>query len=91
MLLGSELLSFLKKIRFNEQEFVTSILISNIKYNYLGLQNNNPFYFFYNQLDNTITYYFTEFKNIKDNIDKFLFKLLIILLIKKLSNQNMDK
>ncbi len=34
-LLGSELSSFLRKIRFSDQEFAAGIPVSNIKYNHL--------------------------------------------------------
>lgn len=47
-LLGSELSSSLREIRFSDQEFATSTSVPNIKYNHLRSQNNNPFYFFHN-------------------------------------------
>lgn len=47
-LFGTVLSSSLKEVRFTEQKFSTGILISNIKYNHIRLQNNNPFYPFYN-------------------------------------------
>lgn len=42
-LFKSQLLSFLKKVRFSNQEFATNISISNIKYNYSRFKNNNFF------------------------------------------------
>ena len=46
-LLRMELSSSLKEVRFSNQEFSTGTPISNIKYNYLGFQNNNLFYLLY--------------------------------------------
>ena len=45
---GSELSSFLRKVRFSNQEFTAGIPVSNIKYNHPIFQNNNLFYPFYN-------------------------------------------
>lgn len=69
--------SFLKEVRFTKQEFSTSTSISNLKYYYPGLQNNNLFYPFYNQLDYILAFYFVESKTTNGNIDKFLSKLYI--------------
>lgn len=84
-LFESELLSFLKEVQFIDQEFVISILVSNIKYNYPKSQNDNLFYLFHDQLNYALANYFAKFKTIKRNIDKFLSKLLIISFTKKLS------
>lgn len=46
-LLANVSLSFLREVRFIKQVFLASTLIFNIKYNLLGLQNNNPFYRFH--------------------------------------------
>lgn len=46
-LLQGELSSFLKEVSFSNQELLAWILVSNIKYHYLELQNNNPFYRFH--------------------------------------------
>ena len=46
-LFKSESSSFLRKVRFSNQEFATSTLISNMKYNHPKFQNNNPFYLFH--------------------------------------------
>ena len=46
-LFRSESLSFLREVRFSDQEFATGTPISNIKYNYLGFQNDNLFYPFH--------------------------------------------
>ena len=76
---------FLKKIWFCDQEFAADILVSNIKYNHLRFQNNNPFYLFHDQLDYGLAKYFAEFETIKSNIHKFLFEPLMAPLTKKLS------
>lgn len=41
---ANELLSFLREVKFNKLEFSASKSISDIKYYYLGFQNNNFFY-----------------------------------------------
>ncbi len=46
-LLGSESSSSLKEVRFNDPEFIAGTLVSNIKYNHSGFQNNNLFHLFY--------------------------------------------
>lgn len=61
-LLGSELLLFLRKIRFSEKKFSASTSVSNIKYHYPKLQNNDLFYLFNYQLNNALTHYFTKSK-----------------------------
>lgn len=38
---------FLNKLKFCEQEFPANTPVFNIKYDYLGLQNNKPFYLLY--------------------------------------------
>ena len=90
-LLGNELLSSLREVRFSDQKFTVGILVSNIKYNHPGFQNNNPFYLFHNQLAYRLAKYFTESETTKSNIDKFLSKPLMALLTEKLSYQNADK
>ena len=50
----------------------------------MRFQNNNCFYLFYNLLDYALAYYFVKSKIIKNNIDKFLFELLMTLFTKKL-------
>ena len=47
-LLGIELSSSLREVRFSEQEFATSTTVSNIKYDHLGSQIDNIFYRFHN-------------------------------------------
>lgn len=56
-----------------------------MKYNYLRSQNNNLFYLFYDQLDYKLAYYFIKSEIIKNNIDRFLFDLLMAPLIEKQS------
>ena len=90
-LLRSESSSSLKEARFSEQEFSTGILVSNIKYDHPGSQNDNLFYPFHNQLDYALTHYFAESETTKDNVDKFLSNPLMASLTKKLSYQNVDK
>ena len=90
-LLGSKLSSSLRKVRFNDQEFVISTPISSIKYNHPGFQNNNPFYLFHNQLNYQQAKYFAKFEMTKSNVDKFLSEPLMALLIRKQSYQNTDK
>ena len=90
-LFKSELLSFLRKIRFNDQQFATGTPLSNIKYNHFGFQNNNLFYFFYDQLDYGLAKYFVRSETMKSNINKFLSRPLMAPLIEKLFYQNADK
>lgn len=90
-LFGIELSSSLRKVKFCEQEFAASILVSNIKYNHSRLQNNNLFYPFFNQLNYRLAYFFAKSKITKDNIDKFLSEPLIALLTEKLLYPNGDK
>ena len=47
-LLKNELSSFLKEVKFSNQEFAVGISVSNLKYNHSRFQNNNSFYFIYN-------------------------------------------
>ena len=42
-LLESEFSLSLKEVRFKNQKFVASTLVSNIKYNHPGFSNDNPF------------------------------------------------
>lgn len=84
-LLRSELLLSFREVRFTVKEYAIGILVSNIKYYYPRLQNNEPFYPFYDQLNYVLDHYFVEFKITKDNIDKFLFELLMVPLTGKLS------
>ena len=83
-LLPSELSLFLKKVRFSEQKFSNNKSISNIKYYYLGFQNNNFFHPFNNWLNYALATYFAKFETIKGYINRFLSNLLMIPLIKKL-------
>lgn len=85
-LFESELLSFLKEVKFGQQKFPTNTSISNIKYHHLGLQNKNTFYPFHDQLDYKLVYYLAKPKTTKRNIDKFLFEPLMALFTEKLSN-----
>ncbi len=71
-LLVSESSSFLREVRFSEQEFPTGIPVSNIKYHHPGFQNNNLFHSFNNQLDYVLATYFAEFETTKGNVDRFL-------------------
>lgn len=89
--LASELSSLLREIWFNEQEFPINKLISDIKYNYLGFQNNNPFYPFNDQRDYILINYFAMSKTIKGNVNRFLSDPLMVSIIKKLFYQNIDK
>lgn len=84
-LLGSKLSSFLREIRFSDQEFAASISVSNIKYNHPRFLINNPFYLFHDQLDNTLAYKSAESMTTKGNVDKFLSESLMTPLIKRLS------
>lgn len=82
---ANELSLFLKEVRFKRQEFFADKLILNIKYHYSDSQNNNLFYSFNNQLNYAPANYFAESKIKNNNVNKFLFNLLIALFIKKLS------
>ena len=73
-LLGSKLLSSLREVRFNDQEFVTNTSVSNIKYNLPRFENNNSFYPFHDQLNYRLAKYFAESETSKSNVDKFLSK-----------------
>lgn len=84
-LFKSKLLSSLREIRFTIKEFSTDTLVSNIKYYYPRLQNNNPFYLFHAQLDYVLAHYFAKFGTTKGNIDKFFFEQLMVSLTGKLS------
>ena len=90
-LLGSELSSSLKEVRFSEQEFSADTLVSNINYDYLRSQNNNLFYLFHNQLDYPLAHNFAESDIIKSKVNKSLSNLLIAPFTKKLFYQNADK
>ena len=90
-LFESKLSSFLREIRFSDQEFAAGTPVSNIKYNHPGFQNNNPFYTFHDCLNYGLAKYFAKSETIKSNINKFLSKLLMALLTKKLSYQNANK
>ena len=90
-LFTSKLSSSLREVRFSKQIFPTGKLVSDIKYHYLGFQNNNPFYQFNNQLDYAFANYFAGSKTTKTNINRFLSDLLMALLTEKLSYQNTDK
>ena len=82
---GSELSSFLREVRFSNQEFAAGTPVSNIQYNDLGFQNNNLFYLCHNQLDYGLVKYFVESKTTKNNVEMFLSKPLIAPLTEKLS------
>ncbi len=71
-LFGSKLSLSLREVRFSDQEFAIGKLISNIKYNHFGFQNNNPFYPFHDQLDYGLAKYCVESETTKSNVDKFL-------------------
>ena len=90
-LLGIELSSSLREVRFSEREFSTSISVSAIKYDHPGSQNNNLSYPFNDQLDYALVYYFAESETIKDNVNRFLSNLLRTPLIEKLSYGNADE
>lgn len=75
-LFKNKFLLFKKKLKFSEYKFVVNTIIFNIKYNYLNY---------------ALTYYFVKSKITKSNINKFLSKLLMFLLIKKLFYQNTNK
>ena len=80
-----------KEVNFNKQELPVGILISNIKYDHSGSQNNNPFYLFNDQEDCALAHYFIGSRTIKSKINRFLSNLLIVPLTEKLSYQNVDK
>ncbi len=90
-LLGSELSSSLKEVRFSDQEFAAGTPVSNIKYNYPRFQNDNPCYPFHDQLDYRLAKYFAESETTKSNVDKFLSEPLMAPLTEKLSYRNADK
>lgn len=60
---------------FNKLKFPVGTPVLDIKYKYLGSQNNNLFYFFNGQLEYILAYYFANLETTKHNIDKFLINL----------------
>ena len=90
-LLGSELSSSLKEVKFSEQEFTACTPVSIMKYDDLGSQNDILFYPFYYQLDYALAHYFAESETTKSNVDKFLSNPLITLLTEKLFYQNANQ
>lgn len=68
--LANKLSSFLREVKFSEQEFFTSIPISNIKYDYLRSKNNDFFYLINDELNYILAQYFVESEIIKSNVDK---------------------
>ena len=90
-LLASESSSSLREEWFTRKEFPIGILVSNIKYNHLGLKYQNNFYPFNNQLNYTLAHYFAKSETTKGNVNKFLSDPLMTLLIKKLSYKNFDE
>lgn len=78
-------------IRFSKHEFSVAKAILNFKYYLLESQKDNLFYLLKNHVDYAITHYFTNFETTKHNLNRFLLNLLMTLLIKKLSYQNVDK
>ena len=71
-LFRSELSSFVREVRFSDQEFAAGIFISNIKYNHPRFENDYIFYLFHDQLNYGLVKYFAESKTTKSNVDKFL-------------------
>lgn len=63
----------------------------NTRYKNLKSQNGNLFYFFNNQLDYALDYYFADSETIKRNVDKFFTNLLMKLIIKNLLYQNVNE
>ena len=90
-LLACELLLSLKEVRYSEQEFPVNKRISDVKYDPLGSQNDNPFYLFTDLLDYILANYFAKSETTKNNIDRFLSNPLMALLTKKLSYWNADE
>lgn len=71
-LLANEFSLLLRKEWFTEIKFSAGTPISKIKYNHLGLQYENNFYLFKDQLDYALAHYFAESKTTKGNANKFL-------------------
>lgn len=90
-LLESEFLSLLKEKWFTGNKFSIGISISNIKFNYLGLQYKNSFYLFKDQLTYVLAYYFAKSETTKCNVIKFLCDSSIRSLIEKLLNKNANE
>lgn len=59
-LLISDFSLLLREKWFIRKKFSTSILILDIKYNYLRLKYQNSFYLFNNQLDYALAYFFAK-------------------------------
>lgn len=90
-LFTSEFLSALRKKWFNSYKFSTNTFILNIRYRYPRSKYKICFYFFNDQLNYVLAYYFAELKTTKNNINKFLTNLLIVFFTKNLSYKNADK
>lgn len=90
-LLAIEFSLLLRKGWFTGIQFSAGTPISKIKYNHLGLQHENNFYLFKDQLDYALAHYFAESETTKGNTNKFLYNLWIAPLTKKLSYKNVDE
>ena len=90
-LLASEFLLLLREEWFTGKEFPAGTLVSDIKYNHLGLKHQNSFYPFNDLLDYALAHYFAKSKRNKCNVKNFLSDSLMTVLTKKLSYKNADK
>ena len=71
-LFANKLSLFLRKIRFNEQEFLSDKSVSDVKYHHFSSQKDNLFYPFNNLLDYALANYFADSETTKANVDRFL-------------------
>lgn len=80
----------MREVRFSNQKFAASTLVSNIKYNHLGFLFKYPFYPFHDQINYVLAHYLALSETTKDNVNMFLSKPLMVLFTKRLSYQNAD-
>ena len=76
---------------FSNYEFPAGTQISVIKYRHPGLKHSSSFYYFKNQLDYALVYYFAELEITKGNINKFLTDPLMTAFTEKLSYTNTNE
>ena len=76
---------------FGESEFLVGSPVLETRYVHLRSKSSNLFGLFYDQLDYTLTHYFTKLKSTKRNVDKFLSNPLMKPFIKKLLYPNANE
>lgn len=87
----SELSSTFKEEMIDESKFPASTPVLNTKYKHFRSWNNNPFYFFNDQIDYKLAHYFADSEITKRNIDKLLTNPLMEFIIKSFLYRNADE